>query len=124
LTHPQQYCTDLHDGKTAGAMIDDTQVFSHLEQGDLSDADQLLPLVCDELHTPVYGGIRESAANKNDMKIPRVGSSGECLGPRGMRSPGVRGSAAPGFPGALVYAAADGVRRGEVYDVAIVHSRL
>ena len=106
-------------------MIDGTQLIFQIEQGDLSDADQLQPLVHDEPRTPVYGELRELAANKNHTKIPRVGPSGECLGPRGIRSPGGREkSPAPEFPGALVSAAADEMRRGEVCDVAIVHSRL
>ncbi len=106
-------------------MIDSTQVFSQIEQGDLSDADQLLPLTYGEVHTSAYSWILELAENKDDTTISRVGSSGECPGPRGIRSPGGRGKIpTPELASALSPAAAVANRRGEVYDDAIVHRRL
>lgn len=103
LTYIHGYCIDLHDGKTAGAMSDGTQVFSQIEQGDLSDADQLPPLVCDELRALVCDQLRKSPVNKNDTKIAWVGSSGDCPGSRGMRSTGEREEGpALGLPGVLL----------------------
>jgi hypothetical protein len=116
--------------ESRAAMTDGTQVFSQIEQGSLSAAEQALPLVYDELH--------KLAANQNGTQIAGAGSSGDCLGPRGMCSPGGRGnSTALGLPGYFFGAAAEAMRRvlvvtagrkqrlkAVIYDVAIVHSRL
>jgi hypothetical protein len=85
-------------------MTDGMRVFSQIGQGDLLGADQLLPLVYDEP--------RKLATNNNQTRIAGMGSSGDGLGPGGMRSPGGLGKRpALGLPGVFFTATAKAMRR-------------